>query len=232
MKILGLIPARGGSKGIPRKNIKLLNGKELIRYSIEFGLKCGFLDDLIVSTEDNEIAQIALAAGANVPFLRPSHLAVDASPSIDTIVHALKYFEGKNIFYDAVCLLQPTVPFRDVLDVNAAVEKFIQSNADSLISVREVPHVFNPHWIYELNKDGFLRMSKIGDSIIPRRQDLPKAFYRDGSIYLIKKEIILDQNSLFGNKTDHCILHNSPNINIDTIKDWEKAINFINDNLN
>ena len=225
MRILGLIPARGGSKGIPGKNIKPLNGKELICYSIEVGLACPIISNLVVSTEDEAIAKVSLAHGASLPFMRPSTLADDHSPTIDTVIHALNYFEQKNNSFDAVCLLQPTVPFRNLKDVNRALEKFIEHDADSLISVREVPHVYNPHWVYLENKESeYLELALSLESIIPRRQDLPKAYHRDGSIYITKKEVVLKQKSLYGTKIIHHVMENSPDINIDTMADWEAAV--------
>ncbi len=232
MRILGLIPARGGSKGIPRKNIKLLQGKELIRYTIEAGLQCELLDEIMVSTDDEEIANISRAAGANVPFLRPDHLANDKSPTIDTVIHVLNFHEEKKNPFDAVCLLQATVAFRYTVDLNDAIKKFIASDADSLISVREVPHVYNPYWVYEKDtQSGFLKLAKKSAAIIPRRQDLPKAYHRDGSIYLVKKEIVLQERSLYGEKTIHHIMENSPNVNIDTMEDWKAAEKYANENL-
>lgn len=232
MRILGLIPARGGSKGIPRKNIKLLQGKELIRYTIEVGLQCKLLDEIMVSTDDEEIANISRAAGAEVPFLRPDHLANDKSPTIDTVIHVLNFYEEKNKPFDAICLLQPTVPFRNADDLNDAIKKFIASEADSLISVREVPHVYNPYWVYEKDpQSGFLKLAKKSDTIIPRRQDLPKAYHRDGAIYLVKKEIVLQERSLYGEKIIHHIMENSPNVNIDTMEDWKAAEKYANENL-
>lgn len=227
MRILGLIPARGGSKGIPRKNIKVLQGKELIRYSIEVALACPLLDQVMVSTEDQEIAKLSVAAGAEVPYLRPASLAADDSPTIDTLIHALNYFEENNNSFDAICLLQPTVPFRDLSDLNAAIQKFIDSKADSLITVREVPHVYNPHWIYEKNKKtGYLHLAMGEEKIIARRQELPKAYHRDGSVYITKKEVILFQQSIYGKKIVHHMMENSPNINIDTMADWEQAVSY------
>lgn len=232
MRILGLIPARGGSKGIPRKNIKVLQGKELIRYSIELALACPLLDQVMVSTEDQEIAKLSVAAGAGVPFLRPASLARDNSPTIDTLVHTLNYFENNNNSFDAICLLQPTVPFRDLADLNTAIQKFIDTKADSLITVREVPHVYNPHWIYEKNKNTeFLQLAMGEEKIITRRQDLPKAYHRDGSVYMTKKEIILFQQSIYGEKIIHHIMENSPNINIDTMADWELAVKYAEENF-
>ena len=232
MRILGLIPARGGSKGIPRKNIKLLDGKELIRYSIEIGLRCEGLDEIMVSTEDEEIAKISKAAGASIPYLRPENLADDKSPTIETVIHVLNYYEKQGNPFDAICLLQPTVPFRNLGDLNLVIQKFKETEADSLISVRAVPHIYNPHWVYEEDSEtGFLKMAKGGDTIIPRRQDLPKAYHRDGSIYLTKKEIILKEKSLYGKKIIHHVMKNSPNINIDTMEDWEAAVKFAQSNF-
>lgn len=224
MKILTIIPARGGSKGVPRKNIKLLHGKPLVAYSIETGLRCPFLTKVIVSTEDEEIASISKAAGADVPFLRPIALASDESPTIDLIIHALEFFKEKNITYDAVCLLQPTVPFRNQNDLNTAIEKFINRDADCLFSARKVPHIYNPHWVFEQDKEsGFLKTTISDELRISRRQDLPETYHRDGSIYLTKTEIILNQRSLYGQKIIHHEMSQSPNINIDTLSDWEAA---------
>lgn len=228
MKILGLIPARGGSKGIPRKNIKLLHGKALLSYSIEAGLACSLIDKVIVSTEDEEIAAISEKAGAVVPFMRPTELASDQSPSIDTIIHALRFFERQNQFFDAICLLQPTVPFRNAIDIKGAIKHFIDTKADSLITVREVPHTYNPHWVYQQDKESnFLKMPYGQQNIIPRRQDLPKAYYRDGSLYITKTEVILEQQSLYGQQIAHYIMQGSPDINIDTMDDWAEAVSFI-----
>ncbi len=233
MKILGLIPARGGSKGIPRKNIKLLDGKPLICYSIEDALACPLIDQVVVSTEDEEIAEISKSAGAAVPFLRPAALATDGSPTIDMVIHALQYFNSNEVNFDAVCLLQPTVPFRNKLDLSSAINKFIESNTDSLISVRKVPHIYNPRWIYERNKEhGYLERAINDKKRITRRQDLPEAYHRDGSIYLTKSTIVLDEHSLYGNKIMHHIMSNSPNINIDTMEDWALAESFISASIN
>jgi CMP-N-acetylneuraminic acid synthetase len=233
MKILGLIPARGGSKGIPKKNIKKLGGKELIRYTIEMSLKCSDINELIVSTDDENIAHISREAGANVPFLRPKELAADTSPTIDTIVHALQFFKEKNIHFDAVCLLQPTTPFRTSEDIQNAIQIFKKSKADSLISVREVPHVYNPHWIFEPQKNSdFLKLATGEETIISRRQDLPKAYHRDGSIYITKSEIILNQNSLYGQNIAYYLTKNDHDVNIDTMGDWRKAEAVLNKNSN
>src|SRR5258705_10156292 len=112
MKILSIIPARGGSKGVPGKNIKLLNGKPLLAFTSEIALQSKYLTEVIVSTEDEQIVEVAKSLGIKVPFIRPTELAQDNTPTIDVIIHALQWYENQNIFFDAVCLLQATSPFR------------------------------------------------------------------------------------------------------------------------
>lgn len=224
MRILGIIPARGGSKGVPEKNKKLLAGKPLVVYSIEQGLKSNYLDNLIVSTDDPEIAEISIKAGVEVPFMRPENLAKDHSSSIDLVLHALEFFESQNIFFDAVCLLQPTVPFRKSEFIDAAIEQFKSKNTDCLISVREIPHQFNPYWVFEKKDNDLLISSKNDFPIIKRRQELPSAFYRDGSIYLTKTEVVKRDNSFFGKEIGFIISDNQNHINIDTLDDWEQAV--------
>lgn len=230
MKILGLIPARGGSKGVPNKNIKPLAGKPLIHYTIEAALPCPDISQLVVSTDSTAIAEVSRAAGAAVPFMRPDELATDSSPSIDTVIHAVEWFQEKGEHFDAVCLLQPTSPFRTAEDIQKAVTAFKQQTADSLISVREVPHQYNPHWIFEPKEsDGFLKIATGEQQIIPRRQELPKAYYRDGSIYMVKTKVLLEQRSLYGEQIAFCVSENPVYVNIDTLADWAEAERQIRD---
>ncbi len=227
MKILGLIPARGGSKGIPQKNRKELVGKPLIVYSIESALKSQMIDHLMVSTDDEMIRDISEKAGAIVPFLRPAELASDQSPTIDTVIHTLHFYENKSIHFDAVCLLQPTCPFRTSQEIDEAIQIFKKEDADCLISVKEVPHTYNPHWTFEIKKDSpYLNIATGEKEIISRRQELPKAYYRDGSIYLTKTKVILQNKSLYGEKISWILSSNPRHVNIDTMADWELATQF------
>jgi CMP-N-acetylneuraminic acid synthetase len=224
MKILGLIPARGGSKGIPHKNSKLLGGKPLIAYTIAAALASKGLTEILVSTDDDHIAQLSREAGAQVPFMRPAALAMDNSPTLDTVIHAVNYYAQQGKLFDAVCLLQPTCPFRTTADIDQAIANFISSACDSLISVLEVPHHYNPHWVYEPQGDnGLLKIATGETSIIIRRQDLPKAYHRDGSIYLTKTEVLLAQRSLYGQSIGYVVLDSDRHVNIDTPADWAKA---------
>lgn len=223
MKTLGLIPARGGSKGIPGKNIKLLHGKPLLQYTFESARNSKLLSRVILSSDDPEIIAVAEGLGLEVPFQRPAALAADATSSLTVIKHALQFFAEKGENFDAVCLLQPTTPFRRNGLIDEAIDRFIAGGFDSLISVREVPAEFNPHWTFEEDKSGSLKLATGEKQIISRRQDLPKAYHRDGAIYLTKTEVILEQYSLYGDKIGFIDTTEDPYVNIDTIQDWEEA---------
>lgn len=230
MSILAIIPARSGSKGVPNKNIKLLGDKPLLAYSIETALKAGF-QDVIVSTNDQNIADISIKHGANIPFLRPQELATDFTPTIDVIVDLVEKLGNNGIHYDAICLLQPTSPFRTIEFVANAINKFKSGEFDSLVSVQEVPSHYNPHWVF-LEKNGCLQIATGEKNIISRRQDLPPAFIRDGSLYFTKANVILNQKSLYGQRTGYIINSSDEHVNIDTLKDWEEAERIMNKSKN
>ena len=222
MKILGLIPARGGSKGIPGKNIKLLGGKPLLQYTVESAKESVMLSRVILSSDDPEIIAVGKELGLEVPFVRPAKLSGDATSSLEVIKHALEKLRSQGQEYDAVCLLQPTTPFRTAGLLDKAIEKFRSGNYDSLISVREVPAEFNPHWTYE-EKEGKLTIATGEEEIISRRQDLPKAFHRDGAVYITKTWVLLEQNSLYGKNIGFIDTTGSVYVNIDTEEDWKEA---------
>ncbi len=230
MRILAIIPARGGSKGVPGKNIKLLNGKPLLAYTSEIALQSKYLTEVMVSTEDTHILTVAKSLGLKVPFTRPMALAQDTTPTIDVIIHALQWYENHAIFFDAVCLLQVTSPFRTVEFLDKAIEKFTQSDCDSLVSVQKVPHEFNPHWTFEVNPEGNLKIATGEYEIISQRQKLPIAYHRDGSIYITKTEVLLNQNSLYGKSIAYIESESQFYVNIDTLEDWEKAEEFCKKN--
>ncbi|NUY80896.1 acylneuraminate cytidylyltransferase family protein [Flavobacterium sp. MAH-1] len=222
MRILGLIPARGGSKGIPGKNIKPLAGKPVLAYTAEAALQSDLLVKTILSTDDEAIAEVGNRFGIDVPFLRPSEFAQDGSPTLGVILHALEFLENSGEHFDAVCLLQPTTPFRVEGFVDEAISRFVQSNADSLVSVLPVPHEYNPHWTFEADDLGLLKIATGEQTIIPRRQELPQAWHRDGSVYITKTDV-LKSGSLYGNSVAY--IENDPksHVNLDTQADWEKA---------
>ena len=229
--ILAIIPARGGSKGVPGKNIKLLNGKPLLAYTSEIALQSQRLTEVIISTEDEQIIEVAKNLGIKVPFVRPMVLAQDDTPTIDVIIHALQWYANQNIFFDAVCLLQVTSPFRTVEFLDKAIEKFIEQDTDSLVSVLKVPHEYNPHWTFEVNAAGNLKIATGEAEIIPRRQELPIAYHRDGSIYITKATVLLKEHSFYGKSTAFIESELEFYVNIDTLQDWEKAEEMIQNKL-
>jgi CMP-N-acetylneuraminic acid synthetase len=228
MKILGIIPARGGSKSVPDKNIKLLNGKPLLQYTVDVAKKTKNISRLILSSDDDKIIKVAHQLNLEVPFKRPKSLAKDETPTLPVIQHALKFFMEKDIYFDAVCLLQVTSPFKTSEFIDKAIEKFIKSGADALVSVQEVPKEFNPHWMFRVNNEDNLELFSGEKQIISRRQDLPKAYYRDGLIYITKTSVLLEQNSLYGSKLSYIESPLQVHINIDTMEDWKKAEDYLN----
>jgi CMP-N,N'-diacetyllegionaminic acid synthase len=230
LKILGIIPARGGSKGIQNKNIKKLNGKPLISYTSEIALKSNLLSKVIVSTDHTDIANISKSLGLEVPFIRPDNLAYDNSSTLSVVQHALNFYIKKGIEFDAVCLLQVTSPIRTIDFLENCLKTFTLKDTDSLISVLKVPHHFNPHWVFEENVSGNLSISTGEKKIITRRQDLPETFIRDGSVYIIKTSVILNDNSLYGNTINYIINPIDQHINIDTLDDWLNAEKYLQKN--
>lgn len=223
MKILGLIPVRGDSKGVPHKNRKLLAGKPLMAYTIEAAKSVKGIDRLIVSSEDKDLQDIARTYGAEVPFSRPASLAQDHSGSLEVVQHALKTLEASGDTYDAVCLLQVTNPFRSSALIEKAIQTFKAKDTDALVSVLRVPHEYNPHWVFTSGEDDRLYLATADSQIIQRRQDLPDAYIRDGAIYLTKTKVILKQHSLYGQSLSYILSDPDRHVNIDTMEDWNKA---------
>lgn len=228
MSILAIIPARGGSKGVPRKNIRLLHGKPLIQYTIEAALQSNSLDVVMVSTDDEEIANTSRILGAMVPELRPAYLASDKSPTIDTVLYTLKYYEEQGVEFDTVMLLQPTAPSRTSDDIKQAIKKYKEQKLDSLISVLPTPHEYSPYWSFEATKDGSLELSVPQANLISRRQDLPTTYFRSGDIYITSAEVLKSKHSLYGSKLGYHVMSWDDHINIDTMQDWHQAEKYFN----
>ena|SRR5690554_4757306 len=222
MKVLAVIPARGGSKGVPKKNIRLLGGLPLLQYTFESASQSKLLTKTILSSDDIEIIEIAQNIGLAAPFIRPIELSTDMASSIMVVQHALDFFEQQGEQFDAVCLLQPTSPFREIGFIDRAIEKFMQLNADSLISVLPVPHEYNPHWTFKADKNNYLKIATGDKNIIGRRQDLPKAYHRDGALYLTKTACI-KKGTFYGNKIGYIESNPKLYVNVDTLNDWKKA---------
>lgn len=208
---------------MPGKNIKPLSGKLLIEYTYHAALQSSFIDRTIVSTDSPSIAQSAKAASIDVPFIRPVRLALDTTPTLDVIRHALHFFDSRDDYFDNICLLQPTCPFRSEGFVDKCIETFIASGADCLVSVKKVPPEYNPHWVFEADECGNLKIATGEEKIIPSRQLLPPAFARDGSVYVFKADNIRFQNSIYGKTISYLESDNLWHVNIDTAEDWKRA---------
>ncbi|MCL5768338.1 acylneuraminate cytidylyltransferase family protein [Acinetobacter sp. ANC5681] len=196
-RVTALIPARGGSKRLPRKNIKLLVDKPLIAWSIEVAKACKYVDRVIVSTDDEEIKRISEQYGAEIPFLRPDYLSNDHASSFDVIKHAIDFLTLSKS-NELIVLLQPTSPLRLVSEIDTALEFFVQKNAKGVVSISETEH--SPMWSNTLPEDGcmsdFIRPEVQGK----RSQDLPKFFRLNGSIYIYETLSLLEQSKIFFNE--------------------------------
>jgi CMP-N-acetylneuraminic acid synthetase len=223
VRILGLIPARGGSKSIPRKNIKDLCGKPLLQYTAEAALSSTLLTKVILSTEDKEIAEVGKRCGLEVPFLRPVELAGDETPTLPVVQHALQWFEDRKEHFDAVCLLQPTNPLRGADIIDACIKQLEESGADAVVTVLPVPAEYNPHWVYFQGDYGHLYLSTGEKTPISRRQDLPAAFHREGSVYVIHYKVVMQKSSLYGDRLIGFPIDPENSVNIDTPEDLRRA---------
>jgi CMP-N,N'-diacetyllegionaminic acid synthase len=220
MRILYLITARKGSKGLPGKNTKLLGDKPLIEYSIDFALNNLKIDDeLCISTNDEAVIEIAISKGMSIPFIRPEELATDKASSYDVIIHAINHYEKLNQNFDAVLLLQPTSPFRIQYDLTQLIKKF-SVDTDMVVSVKIAKE--NPYFtLFEENSEGFLNKSKIGN--FERRQDCPEVYAFNGSMYLINTASIKKSRITELKNIKKIIMPEERSVDIDTLADWTLA---------
>ena len=217
---LVVIPARGGSKGIPRKNIKLLNGKPLIHYTIEAAQQVFSNSQICVSTEDAEINAIAKEKGLDYTYLRPDHLATDTSSSRDLILDLIKFYENKEFHFDTIVLLQPTSPFRTSKHILEALALYESSDSEMVVSVKETK--CNPYFnLFEENEFGFLDLAKKGN--FTSRQTAPKTYEYNGAIYIFSKELIRTRQFSEFNKIRKYEMSTIESIDLDEPLDWEYA---------
>ncbi len=222
LRVLGVITARGGSKGVPRKNLRMLGGKPLMAYTCVAALQSKKLSRVVLSTEDEEIASVGRQWGVDVPFLRPAELALDTTPTLPVLQHAVQWCEEHGDRYDAICLLQPTNPLRPPEWIDACISLLEERNAHCVITVLPVPHEYNPHWVYFEHK-GFLRLATGEKTPIPRRQELPPAFHREGSVYVMRRDVLMERNSLFGDLVVGYQVDPTVSVNIDSLEDFQRA---------
>ena len=220
MTIIAIIPARGGSKKLPRKNIRLLNGRPLIYYTIKAAQKSKYLERIIVSTEDKEIAEIAKRLGAEV-INRPRELARDETPTLPVLQHVIHHLEEKeNCRPDVIVILQPTSPLRTPEDIDAAVKKFRETKCDSVVSVCEVEHPIE--WMYTLDRDRMKPLMKDG-ARITRRQDAPMVYRLNGAVYVTRRETITQKNTVLAGDLRAYVMPPERSIDIDTEMDFKLA---------
>ena len=220
MKILVIIPARGGSKGIPHKNIKPLAGKPLIHYTIDVARQIVADEDICVSTDDSEIIQCVEEYGLKVPFVRPAELATDTAGTYEVLLHALNFYEQQGKQFDIVLLLQNTSPFRTADQVKEALALY-QSDIDMVVSVKECSA--NPYYcVFEENQDGYLKICK-GDGNITRRQDAPKVYEYNGAIYAINPQSLKQMPLNKFSRRIKYVMDEQSSLDLDTMNDWKMA---------
>lgn len=220
-RIVALIPARGGSKGLPRKNVLPLNGKPLIAWTIEQTRASEYVDRVIVTTDDEEIASVARANGADVPFLRPRELASDTAKAMDVILHALDWLEAHNDRFDVIVLLQPTSPLRTTVDIDNALRLLFSKDARAVVSVCETEH--HPYWSNVLPADGSLDGFLRPDIMNKNRQELPTFYRLNGAINAAHCDHLRTHKTFFGKSTFAFVMPSERSVDIDTLIDFQRA---------
>jgi len=220
-RVLAIIPARGGSKGLPRKNIKMLNGKPLIGWTIEQGLSTTEIDTVVVSTDSEEIAEISRSLGAEVPFLRPSVLATDTATSISVVEHCIEFYKNElNQEFDIIVLLEATSPLREVNDLSRMLIKFVDQydQCDAVISVGEVSE--HPSIVKKINNNGFLVSILSETESVTRRQDNSVVYFPYCVAYIVKREVLLETQSFYPVKALPYLINRYQCYEIDDIYDF------------
>jgi len=214
-KTVAVIPARGGSKGICRKNLTEILGKPLLAYTIEAAHKAHSLEKVIVSTDDEEIQAVAQACGAEVPFLRPHHLATDTATTLSVLQHAVTYLAApQGYLADMVVCLQPTSPLRSAEDIDAAVSLCSATGADSVVSLCKAKH--HPFWMKKIVDGRVLPLMDENENHYTRRQDLPPVYQLNGALYVTRRKVLLEENRVLGHYTAPYIMPPERSIDIDT----------------
>lgn len=223
MNVLGIIPARGGSKGIPRKNITRLAGRPLLAYTADAARASTRLTRIIISTDDDEIASVARHHGVEVPFLRPAHLAGDETPMLDVLIDLVASLDQRERYRpDVLVLLQPTSPFRRASHIDAAVDLLTSSGADSVVSVVPVPHQFTPASLMRLEGERLVRWTD--GPAATRRQEKPLLFARNGpAVLAVRTRIVTEGRALYGPDTRGLVMAREESFDIDDAFDLEVA---------
>lgn len=213
-QFLGVIPARGGSKGIPRKNLYPLLGRPLISYTFEAAKGSKYLNRIILSTDDEEIAALGRSYAVEVPFIRPARLARDNTPMIEVLTHALGELKSEGFRPNYVVLLQPTSPLRTSLHIDEAIERLLSTGADTVVSVTEVPHQLTPISLMRLESGGRI-VPYLEGELVARREDKPKLYARNGPAVLITKKELIESGKLYGKNVYHFEMEKEVSVDID-----------------
>lgn len=213
-RILAIVPARGGSKGIPKKNIAPLGGRPLLHWTLEVAKKSKLLTDVVVSTDSPPIARAAAVAGFPVPFFRPANLARNTTPTLPVLQHAIKQMEARRSYrYDYIVVLEPTSPFRIAADVDGAIRKAIRTKADSIIGVYRLEDI-HPVRTKKIVRDRLVPFCLPEPEGLPR-QSLPPAYYRNGAVYVIRRSVVM-AGSIWGDISRPFVMPSNRSIDIDT----------------
>lgn len=219
---LGIVPARGGSKGVPGKNVRALAGRPLLEYTARAARESAVLDRIVLSTDSEEIAVIGRQCGLEVPFIRPPRLAQDQTPMLPVLLHAIDALEADGWVADVVVLLQPTSPLRRPEHIRDAVERLRSSDADSVVTVVEVPRHLSPDYVMRIEA-GLLKPFLPEGERVTRRQDARPAYSRDGTVYAFWRSTLERFGNIYGERCEPLIVEPADSLSIDTPDDWAEA---------
>lgn len=220
--VLALVPARAGSKGLPGKNTRLLHGKPLLAYAADAARQSGVVDRIVLSTDEESVAEVGRRWGLETPFLRPAELAGDEAPMLPVIEHAIAALAHSGWTAEVIVLLQPTSPLRRPEHIRRSLDLLRASGADSVVSVVELPRHLSPDYVMRL--EGERLVSFLPDGLrVTRRQDARRAFVRDGTVYTCWRRTVVEQGSLYGKDCRPMVLSMSESLTIDTPEDWAEA---------
>jgi CMP-N,N'-diacetyllegionaminic acid synthase len=221
-RVLAVVPARSGSKEIQNKNLRNLAGRPLLAYTVDALRGSGCVDRAILTTDSEEIAELGRRLGLEVPFLRPSELAADDTPMQPVIEHAVAQVEQDGWRPDVIVLLQPTAPLRRGEHIRRAVEVLVETGSSSVVSVVEIPRHYAPEYAMRV-KDGRLLPYLAESQHVTRRQDVKPAYSRDGTVYAVRRDVLMEEHDLYGTDCRALILEHQESINLDTLSDWDLA---------
>ncbi len=219
-KVLACVPARAGSKGLPGKNMRLLCGRPLVQWTIDTAIACEEIETVVVSTDDHQVAAVAAAAGAEVPFIRPEHLSSDTASSVDVIIHTLDFLESRGRFFDVVLLLEPTSPLREIIDIKTAIARMIDTGSSAIVSVcrAETTH---PAFMFRITEqdrlEPFMKVAPTG----LQRQEIEPMFYLDGSLYASTVEALRRRRTFYHEDTLAYQVSKWKALEVDDIDDFE-----------